>query len=187
MKFYSGVKALANKRQEAFDISLNGYIGSTDAQLAIGYLNGKRETGVDLGLKAQLRPNGISMHITPDNPTLVYRPFKVNHGNYIYLSDEGRIHADVKIYDENHSGLSLYSTPDSLVQQDLTVALNQIDIAEFRAHHPIYARHSRLYQRRGTLYTKRVEHASCNRHRNQQPCLQQTTAGQLGNECRISA
>lgn len=88
VKFYSGVKALANKRQEAFDISLNGYIGSTDAQLAIGYLNGKRETGVDLGLKAQLRPNGISMHITPDNPTLVYRPFKVNHGNYIYLSDE---------------------------------------------------------------------------------------------------
>lgn len=132
VKFYSGVKALANKRQEAFDISLNGYIGSTDAQLAIGYLNGKRETGVDLGLKAQLRPNGISMHITPDNPTLVYRPFKVNPDNYIYLSDEGRIHADVKIYDENHSGLSLYSTPDSLVQQDLTVALNQIDIAEFR-------------------------------------------------------
>lgn len=72
------------------------------------------------------------MHITPDNPTLVYRPFKVNPDNYIYLSDEGRIHADVKIYDENHSGLSLYSTPDSLVQQDLTVALNQIDIAEFR-------------------------------------------------------
>ena len=132
VKFYSGVKALANKRQEAFDISLNGYIGSTDAQLAIGYLNGKRETGVDLGLKAQLRPNGISMHITPDNPTLVYRPFKVNPDNYIYLSDEGRIHADVKIYDENHSGLSLYSTPDSLVQQNLTVALNQIDIAEFR-------------------------------------------------------
>lgn len=132
VKFYSGVKALANKRQEAFDISLNGYIGSTDAQLAIGYLNGKGETGVDLGLKAQLRPNGISMHITPDNPTLVYRPFKVNPDNYIYLSDEGRIHADVKIYDENHSGLSLYSTPDSLVQQDLTVALNRIDIAEFR-------------------------------------------------------
>lgn len=132
VKFYSGVKALANKRQEAFDISLNGYIGSTDAQLAIGYLNGKGETGVDLGLKAQLRPNGISMHITPDSPTLVYRPFKVNPDNYIYLSDEGRIHADVKIYDENHSGLSLYSTPDSLVQQDLTVALNQIDIAEFR-------------------------------------------------------
>lgn len=132
VKFYSGVKALANKRQEAFDISLNGYIGSTDAQLAIGYLNGKGETGVDLGLKAQLRPNGISMHITPDNPTLVYRPFKVNPDNYIYLSDEGRIHADVKIYDEHHSGLSLYSTPDSLVQQDLTVTLNQIDIAEFR-------------------------------------------------------
>lgn len=43
VKFYSGVKALANKRQEAFDISLNGYIGSTDAQLAIGYLNGKEK------------------------------------------------------------------------------------------------------------------------------------------------
>lgn len=132
LQFNSGVKALANKRQEAFNISLNGYIGSTDAQMLIGYLNGKGETGVDLGLQAQLRPNGISMHITPNNPILVYRPFKVNPDNYVYLSDQGRIHADVKIYDENHSGLSLYSTPDSLVSQDITLALSQINIAEFR-------------------------------------------------------
>lgn len=132
LRFYSGVKALSNKRQEAFDISLNGYIGSTDAQMTIGYLNEEGKTGVNLGLKALMRPNGISLHLSPDTPTLVYRPFKVNPDNYIYLSDQGRIHADLQLFDEHHSGLTLYSTPDSLVQQDLTLSLNRIDIAEFR-------------------------------------------------------
>ena len=188
VKFYSGVKALANKRQEAFDISLNGYIGSTDAQLAIGYLNGKRETGVDLGLKAQLRPNGISMHITPDNPTLVYRPFKVNPDNYIYLSDEGRIHADVKIYDENHSGLSLYSTPDSLVQQDLTVALNQIDIAEFRRIIPYMPDIAGFINAEAHyIQSESSMQVATDIGINNLAYSKQTTAGQLGNECRISA
>ena len=38
----------------------------------------------------------------------------------------------MSLFDENHTGIHFYSTPDSTVQQDLTLALNRIDIAEFR-------------------------------------------------------
>ena len=130
--FHSGVKALASKRQEAFDIGMAGSIDSTRAGLRAVYLNDKREKGVDLGLEARLHPDGISLHVSPENPILVYRPFRANRDNYIYLSDAGRIHADLSLTDSLRTGLSLYSTPDSLSRQDLTLALNRIDIAEFR-------------------------------------------------------
>lgn len=130
--FHSGVKALASKRQEAFDIGMGGSIDSVRAGLRIMYLNNKREKGVDLGLEARLHPDGVSLHVSPDTPILVYRHFRANPDNYIYLADKGRIHADLRLTDTLHTGLSLTSTPDTLALQDLTLALNRIDIAEFR-------------------------------------------------------
>lgn len=130
--FRSEVKALANRNQEAFNIGLDGCVGSTEARLSIEYLNGEQEKGVDLGLKACLHPHGISLHVFPEQPILVYRPFQANPGNYIYLNDDGRIHANLRLSDANHSGLSIYSESDSLALQDLTFSLNRINIAEFR-------------------------------------------------------
>ena len=130
--FASGVKANKTPFQDAFDISLNGDIGSDDAHLMIEYLNDKKQRGAYLGLVAALHKNGISLRVSPDEPTLVYRTFHVNPDNYIYLSDKGRIHANLKLYDDQYTGLQFYSSPDSTVQQDLTLELNRIDIAEFR-------------------------------------------------------
>lgn len=75
---------------------------------------------------------GISLHITPFDPILVYRKFTVNPDNYIYLRDDGRIMANLSIYDELRTGLSFYSTPDSTARQDLTLSLTQINIGEFK-------------------------------------------------------
>lgn len=130
--FKSGVIAGNKPFQEAFDISLNGAIDSTSANMMIEYLNGKKECGARIGFLAALQEHGISLQISPNEPTLVYRKFRVNPGNYVYLSDKGRIWADLSIFDEQHTGIGLYSTPDSTVQQDLTLSLNRIDIAEFR-------------------------------------------------------
>ena len=128
----SEVKANDKPYQEAFDIILESRIDSTHANVDIGYFNGKKECGVDIGMKAGLEKEGISLHITPLNPTLVYRKFYVNKDNYIYLRDDGRIMAKLAIYDKDHTGLHLYSTPDSLSLQDLTLGINRLNIAEFR-------------------------------------------------------
>lgn len=130
--FKSGVIAGNKPFQEAFDVSVNGAIDSTSANMMIEYLNGKKECGARIGFLAALQEKGISLQISPNEPTLVYRKFQVNPGNYVYLSDKGRIWADLSIFDEQHTGIGLYSTPDSTVQQDLTLSLNRIDIAEFR-------------------------------------------------------
>lgn len=128
----SEVKANDKPYQEAFDIIVDSKADSTHANIHIGYFNGRKECGVDIGMTAGLQPQGVSLHVTPFDPTLVYREFRVNKDNYVYLRDDGRIMANLAIYDKNHTGLYLYSTPDSTVQQDLTLTVNRLDIAEFR-------------------------------------------------------
>lgn len=130
--FRGGVIAGNKPFQEAFDVSFYGNLDSSSADMMVEYLNGKKECGARIGFIAGLQEHGISLQVSPDEPTLVYRKFKVNPRNYIFLSDKGRIWADLSIFDEQHTGISLYSAPDSTVQQDLTLSLNRIDIAEFR-------------------------------------------------------
>lgn len=130
--FHSGVKALASKRQEAFGIGLWGSVDSTRAHAYINYLNNKLEKGVELGLEARMHPEGISVHLSPDHPTLVYRTFQANPDNYIFLHDNGRIYADLRLADSRRTGLAFYSPSDTLSGQDLTLELNRISIGEFR-------------------------------------------------------
>ena len=132
IKLSSGVIANDKPFQEAFDITLNGEIEADKINTTIEYLNGKKECGVNIGMTAGLQKGGISLHIAPFDPILVYRKFTVNPNNYIYLRDDGRIMADLSIHDEMQTGLTLYSTPDSTAQQDLTLTLSQINIGEFK-------------------------------------------------------
>ena len=121
--FHSGVRALASKRQEAFGIGLWGSVDSTRVRTYISYLNNKYEKGVELGLEARLHPEGISVHVSPDNPTLVYRTFQANPDNYIFLKDNGRIYANLRLADSRRTGLAFYSPSDTLSGQDLTLEL----------------------------------------------------------------
>ena len=130
--FKGGVIANRSKKQEGFNINLSGNTGERNAQFIAEYLNEQKERGAYIGLNVMLEKKGISIRVIPEQPTLVYRPFQVNKNNYVFIDDKGRIQADLSLFDKNHSGLHFYSTPDSTVQQDLTILLNRIDIAEFR-------------------------------------------------------
>lgn len=133
LNLLSGVVNGPKPGQEAFDVTLEGNIGNNNAQLLVQYLNARKEQGVYMGVTADLRRHGIRMKIFPEHPTLVYRPFNVNKDNYIYLSDRGRIYANVNLHDNEGTGLSFYtSREDSLARQDMTVELSRINLKEFR-------------------------------------------------------
>ena len=133
INYQMGVLSGPKKNQEAFEVSLDGYVRNGNARLLLDYLNGKKETGVHMGINAELRRRGIRMNFFPEQPILVYRPFDLNERNYIYLSDRGRIFADVRMYDKEGTGFGFYtSREDSLAQQDMTVELSRINLQEFR-------------------------------------------------------
>ena len=127
-----GIKANKTKRQEAFDISFDGGIFKNSAGIIARYDNEKRETGALIGMQAVLRENGISLHLLPEKPVLVYREFKLNEDNYIFLADKGKIHANMRLWDNNGTGLHIFSVPDSTVLQDITMSVNKLDIGEFK-------------------------------------------------------
>ncbi|MDE5676235.1 translocation/assembly module TamB domain-containing protein [Phocaeicola sp.] len=129
----SGVVNGPKPGQEAFDVTLEGNVGNNNAQLLVQYLNARKEQGVYMGVTADLRRHGIRMKLFPEHPTLVYRPFTVNKNNYIYLADNGRIHANMTMYDEQGTGLSFYTNrEDTLARQDMTFELSRINLREFR-------------------------------------------------------
>ncbi len=129
----SGVSSGPKPRQEAFDVTLNGMVGNGHAEMLMEYLNARKEKGLHLGVKAELRRRGIRMRFFPEQPTLVYRPFTLNKRNFIYLSDGGRVRANVSILDEEGSGLSFYTNRmDTLARQDMTLELSRINLKEFR-------------------------------------------------------
>lgn len=133
INYQAGVISGPKKGQEAFEVGLDGNVRNGSAQLLVDYLNAKKETGVHLGLMAELRRRGIRLRLFPENPTLVYRPFTLNERNYIYLTDRGRIFADVNLYDEKGTGISFYTNrEDTLASQDMTVELARINLREFR-------------------------------------------------------
>ena len=112
--------------------SPDGGIFNGGARMMVKYVNARNETGALIGLEAVLREGGISLHVLPEEPILIYRKFQLNKDNYIFLSDKGRIHADMKLYDERGTGLQIYSVADSTSLQDVTLSVNRIDIGEFK-------------------------------------------------------
>ena len=126
------VKADRNKFQEGFTIGVDGNMGSDDAKLMVEYFNEKNERGAQIGIGAKLQEKGVVLRMIPERPTLVYRPFHVNTDNFVSINDDGHIEANLGIYDDKSAGLHLYSTPDSTAQNDLTLILNKIDLAEMK-------------------------------------------------------
>ena len=133
LDFLTEVISTAKPDQEAFEVNLDGNIGNGKAQLLFQYLNARKEKGVYLGVNAALGRRGIRMKLFPENPTLVYRPFHLNPRNYIYLADRGRFYGDVRLYDEQGTGIHFYTNrEDTIADQEMTVELSRIDLKQFK-------------------------------------------------------
>ena len=133
LEFFTEVVSTPKKNQEAFEVNLDGNIGNGKAQILLQYLNERKEKGVYLGVNAALGKRGIRMKLFPENPTLVYRPFKLNARNYIYLADRGRIYGDVQLYDDQGTGIHFYTNrEDTIVDQEMTFELSRISLKQFK-------------------------------------------------------
>lgn len=133
LDFFTEVISTPKKNQEAFEINLDGNIGNGKAQFLLQYLNARKEKGVYLGVNAALGRRGIRMRFFPENPTLIYRPFQLNERNYLYLADRGRIYGDVRLTDEQGTGIHFYTNrEDTIADQEMTVELSRIGLNQFR-------------------------------------------------------
>ncbi|MEG1839343.1 MAG: translocation/assembly module TamB domain-containing protein, partial [Bacteroidaceae bacterium] len=130
VKFSGNLANNPGNKQVVFESWIEGGITEHGGELMFTYLDDKGETGVLLGLRAALRPNGVAFRFFPENPTIVFRPFHLNKDNYIFIGNDNRVSANLEMLDDKGTGLKLYSLPDTTALQDIGVELRRIELAD---------------------------------------------------------
>ncbi|MGL5272534.1 MAG: translocation/assembly module TamB domain-containing protein, partial [Phocaeicola sp.] len=129
----SNVVSSAKPKQEAFEVKVDGELNANRISILLQHLNARKEKGVYLGVAASLEKEGVRLSLFPEEPTIIYRPFKLNKENYFFLGNKGKIEGNIQLYDTQGSGLHLFTTnEDSTAIHDISLGLYKIDLKEFR-------------------------------------------------------
>ena len=56
-----------------------------------------------------MESNGIALHLMGDNPILGYKRFSVNDSNYVFLGDDRRVSANLRLSASDGTGIQVYT------------------------------------------------------------------------------
>lgn len=100
----------------------------TTLSLAIDDKDGRR--GMEMALEAVMEQDYIRLSLT-DSPVIAYVPFRVNDGNYIRLSRDMRVLADMRLIAADGTNFQIYTNDDNdAVLQDITLSVNNLNLGE---------------------------------------------------------
>jgi hypothetical protein len=120
-----------NNPKYVFNALFDGAINTKGTYLKTRLYDQDDKLGVRLALQGSMEQHGVSLHLFGEKPVLGYKEFSVNDSNYIYLGDDRRVSADMKLKADDGMGIQIF-TDDSNTEalQDLTVSLNKFNIGE---------------------------------------------------------
>ncbi len=120
------------KNPNPLEVRLKSYLMRDGAGVELTYYDSDGERGVDLGLQAALQDGGVNVHLYPENPVLAYRNFTVNRDNYVFISNDQKIKANVNLLADDGTGLKIYGEPKDSTN-DITLSVNQVNLGELSA------------------------------------------------------
>lgn len=84
-----------------------------------------------------MEQNGVRLSLFGDDPILGYKRFAVNDSNYIYMSDDRRISANMVLQAADGMGMQIFTNDENTdALQDLTISMHRFDIGEALAMVP---------------------------------------------------
>ena len=126
--------------QYVFHAYLDGDIRSKDVEMNINYIDGKGNTGLQLGFNAQPvvnggrtgGANGLLVYLTPEEPVVAYRKFQFNDdNNWLYLHQDRRLYAHVDMQADEGLRFRMRSDrSDTVSLQNMTVELSRFKLDE---------------------------------------------------------
>lgn len=138
----NGVK----NKQFVFESKINAYLQASGGGIHLTYIDNKGVKGVDFGLRANAREDGVSIAFSQTNPVIAYRKFEINKDNYIFLGNNRKVEADIDLLADDGTGVKIFSTPNEEALQDLSINLHHINLAELTAVIPYAPRITGLLQ-----------------------------------------
>ena len=92
-------------------------------------LDSQEKTGIDLGLLANMEAGGLRMNITSDDAILGYKKFTVNDANYVFIGNDSRVSANMKLLADDGAGAYIYTDDtDSTALQNITLSMHRFDL-----------------------------------------------------------
>lgn len=118
-----------------FTAKVEGYLLNDGAGAEVVYKDKSGTEGMNLGLRAELTDSGTTVRMYPENPVIAFRRFKVNKGNYLTISDDKTILADIDLLADDGTGLKVYGDHTDSIS-DITVSVNKVNLKELTASLP---------------------------------------------------
>lgn len=117
--------------QYTFNALFDGQLNDRGSSLKASLYDDKNRLGVDLGLQAIMEHNGLRLSIMDEDPILGYKIFHVNDSNYIFLGDDRRVSANMKLQADDGMGVQIFTDDDNLeALQDVTVSLYKFNLQQ---------------------------------------------------------
>lgn len=137
-----GVKLMGqvrNYRKENpyhFSTTVDAYALATGAGADLVFKDEKGNVGVDIGVQANYETEGLRVHFYPRTPIIAYRRFTVNDDNYLFLGRDSTLRANIDLLADDGTGLKLYGEPTEDGDNDLTLSINRLNLAELSSVMP---------------------------------------------------
>ncbi len=124
------VKNGPKNRYVSFESTVHSTITPTGATANLEFIDAKGRKGVDIGLQADVFPQGLRIHFTPLNPIIAYRNFALNKDNFIQLTKDGRLDALVDLLADDRTGLKMHSFSEKDSLQDISLSVSSLNLGE---------------------------------------------------------
>ena len=84
---------------------------------------------ISLGSVAEMEKEGIRLSFAKQKQIIGYKDFTVNDDNYVFLSKDMRVSADMVLRADDGTGMQIYTDDNNLeALQDVTFSLHRIDL-----------------------------------------------------------
>ena len=143
LRFNGQVRNNQKNPQYVFNTLFNGYLQESGATLNLRYYDQKDVLGIRLGAVAEMQEHGIKMRLLTDDPIIGYKKFNINKDNYVFLGDDKRVSARLRMRSDDGVDVQVYSDDDNTdALQDLTLSLSKLKIEDIVAVIPYMPRMS---------------------------------------------
>ena len=142
LQLHCAVENTSRKNPNKFKVYLDGSFMDGALSLESRFKDAKGKDGIHFGLKGEMTPQHcFSLHVFPETSVIAYRKFKVNTDNYITISPDLQLEANVDLLADDMTGLKINAERADSVN-DITVSLSHVNIEELCSVFPYLPRMS---------------------------------------------
>lgn len=91
----------------------------------------KDKTALDMGLSAAMHGEGIKLSVLSQHSIIGYKDFEVNDSNYVYIGQDRRVSADMRLIAADGAAAQIYTDDeDTTSLQNITLSMNNFELGK---------------------------------------------------------